>query len=310
MRKNLIALFALAGLAGAAPAAAQEARQSVLTGLQATYSLTSELAAGTAIDVAFAFPAHMRMEQQATWLEQKQRPDFAAAAAKASAAVMLSRAWEGDPLYVWARGANIRIVPIDASMPYNPKVTGIGVLPRENGKGALPWAWHSLSNAMRMADIVAADLKALSPADAARVEKNQVALKAALQTLKTDYEGRFLDAGLPGLWALTDRFAYLTQDFGLDVVGHTLSDTYDWTPEDYAQLVAAIKARDAKVVVDWRAPKPEMAAAIAAAGAKLVVLETMDPPARLPEGGIDPQGFLAAMRRNLDALDGAMRPTK
>ncbi|MBF0334055.1 MAG: zinc ABC transporter substrate-binding protein, partial [Alphaproteobacteria bacterium] len=224
MRKHLIALLALAGLA--APAQAAE-RQTVLTGLQATYSLAADLAAGTTIDVAFAFPANMRMEQQATWLEQKPRPDFVAAAAKASAAIVLSRAWEGDPLYVWSRGANIRIVPIDASMPYNPKVTGIGVLAREHGKGALPWAWHSLSNAMRMADIVAADLKALSPADAALVERNQVALKTTLQTLKTDYEGRFLDAGLPGLWALTDRFAYLTQDFGLDVVGHTLADTYD-----------------------------------------------------------------------------------
>ncbi|MBF0391836.1 MAG: zinc ABC transporter substrate-binding protein [Alphaproteobacteria bacterium] len=304
MRKHLIALVALAGLA--APAQAAE-RQTVLTGLQATYSLAADLAAGTAIDVAFAFPANMRMEQQATWLEQKPRPDFVAAAANASAAIVLSRAWEGDPLYVWSRGANIRIVPIDASMPYNPKVTGIGVLPRDNGKGALPWAWHSLSNAMRMADIVAADLKALSPADAALVERNQVALKTTLQTLKTDYEGRFLDAGLPGLWALTDRFAYLTQDFGLDVVGHTLADTYDWAPEDYARLAAEIKARDAKVVVDWRKPKPEMEAAVAATGAKLVVLETMDPPARLAEGAVDARGFLAAMRRNLDALDGAMR---
>lgn len=309
MRKHMMALAVLAaGVAAAGTATAQQARQTVMTGLQATHSLTSELTAGTGIDVAFAFPATMRMEQQATWLEQKARPDFAALAGKAAAAVTLTRAWEGDPLYVWARMGNVRVVPIDAAMPFNPKVTGIGVLQRDHGKGTLPWAWHSLSNAMRMTDIIAADLKALSPADAPAVERNQVALKAALQKLKMDYEGRFLEAGLPGLWALTDRFAYLTQDFGLDVVGQTLADTYDWKPEDYARLTAAIKAQDARVVLDWRKPSPEMEAAIANAGARLVVLETMDPPLRLPEGGVDPKGFLAAMNRNLEALHAAMRP--
>lgn len=55
-------------------------------------------------------------------------------------------------------------------------------------------------------------------------------------------------------------------------------------------------------------PKDAVAAAIAKAGGRLAVLDPIDPGLAGADGKTDPDGFLTALRANLDRLLAAMKP--
>jgi hypothetical protein len=141
---------------------AGEADPVVLTGIQATYSIAVALAQGTRIQVRNVPADGRSMELLKDYIERRMdrlAPEFAAA----SAVITMTNALPADPLYRYARKANIRIVDIDAALPWSLETPGVALVdePVSNvawgsdadpaKAGTAPYFWLSISNAIRMA---------------------------------------------------------------------------------------------------------------------------------------------------------------
>ena len=172
--------------------------------------------------------------------------------------------------------------------------------------GGSPYAWFGPANGIRMAEIVATDLKRLAPDAAARIEANRAAFAAELQAIRAEYETKLLSVSDPHLYALTDRFVYLTNEFGIEVEGYFLEDDVRWTPDDFAGFSGFLKERGIKHVLHHWQPADPIAAAVAAAGAELLVLDDGENTIAPAAGKPDPRGYQKLLRADLDALYGAL----
>ncbi len=291
----------------ALPAIAADKRL-VITSLQATYSIACALAKDTAIEVRPGFPADVGMDQQAAYLAKRQRADFIAAAQQADAVIAIRRIWDTDPLYPAVRAQNIRAIEIDASTPFAPEMAGVALLDTTKmvgdgvSRGISPYIWLSLTNAIRMTDIVASDLRRLSSADATTIDRNQQQFRGAILAMRVGFEGRLADIDASAVILLNQGFRYLMADIGVDVAASFARSDFDWTETDTAALREAITKTGARAVIAAQKPKDAVAAAIAASGGRLAILNLMDPGVATAHGQLDPNGLLSATRANLDAL--------
>jgi ABC-type Zn uptake system ZnuABC Zn-binding protein ZnuA len=298
------------------PAAAAD-KMLVVTALQSTYSIASALAKDTAIEVQAGFPTDIGMDQQSAWLSQRQRRDFIAAAKRADAVVTIRRVWSTDPLFPAARGLNIRVVEIDASTPFAPELAGVALVqvgkdgtPVSNNRPGTtsPYIWLNPINAVRMTDIVAADLRRLSGADAATIDRNQQAFRGLFIAMKANFDAKLAEIEDPSVISLSSDLAYLTTGLGVDVAAFFPKSEYDWTDADVTALTDKMKASKVVAVIAPGKPKESVAAAIAAVGGRLVVLNPMDPGIVGADGKLDPDGLVKAMRSNLDAILAVLKP--
>ena len=296
----------------------------VLTALPVLYSMARELTAGTDVVVHNLPPTGRPMsalESYFTLQAERLEPELAAA----DAVVTMGKLWRADPLYVAARDANIRVVDIDATKPWSTTLEGVGLVlePADN----VPWAegatgaftaserepalyyWLSPANGAQAADIVARDLMRLTPDDAERIAANLAAFRARLLDLKRRYEIAL--ASLPDVtvFALTRDLVYLTTDLGIYVDGYFTKQDIDWTEDDAKALTARLRERDIGVVLHRWEPAEPIAAAIAAAGARLVVLEVGEAgdPSVTGDGELAPDGYLRLLEADLAALTDALR---
>ncbi len=294
IRSSLIGFAALVSLSLTAVTSAQEVPAGgeavVLTGLQATWSITRALTRDTPITVVNVPEDGREFAILRNYLERR-KDRFAALFSAATAVVSVTNALPADPLYRYAREANIRVVDIDAAMPWTYDTPGVALVdsPRSDVQwpGATddatgepvtaPYFWLSLSNTMRMADIIAADLVALFPAFAETLSANLDAFKREMLDIRSTYQNRLIEAGDDTVFALTGDFVYLTNDMGLFVDGYFIRQDVRWTESDLAALTARLKQREIRVVIHKWVPNDAIQAAIRAGGAQLVVLETADP---------------------------------
>ena len=297
--------------------AAEPAGPVVLTSIQATYSITVALTAGTPIRVQ-NIPADGReLALQKDYIERRMEsltPTFNAA----TAVVTLTNALPGDPLYRFARNANIRIVDIEAAVPWSLSTPGVALAdwPASNatwGKdadpaepGVAPYFWLSVSNAIRMADIVAGDLAALFPANAAAIGKNLDTLKRSLLRLRGQYQNLLMEAGSDTVFALTGDFVYLTNDMGLLVDGYFIKQDVRWTAADLAGLTRHLRDSHIKVVLHKWMPSEAIQNAVRAGGAKLVVLDAGDPGVAV-NGTLPADGLQQLLHKNLEAVLAALK---
>jgi ABC-type Zn uptake system ZnuABC Zn-binding protein ZnuA len=266
---------------------AEEASPIVLTGTQATFSLASALVRDTAIEIINVPEDGRELALLPDYIARRMdrlAPSFAGA----TAVVSLTNALPGDPLYRFARDANIRIVDIDAASPWSLTIPGVALTdsPATNvdwGSDAdppesaiAPYFWLSISNAIRMADIIARDLSQLFPNDAIAIAGNLDDLKWSLLELRGEYQGRLIDAGADTVFALTGDFVYLTNDMGLYVDGYFIKQDIRWTDSDLENLTGHLRDRQIGVVIHKWMPNEAIQAAIASAGAELVVLQSGD----------------------------------
>jgi ABC-type Zn uptake system ZnuABC Zn-binding protein ZnuA len=287
----------------------------VLTGTQATYSIAIALLAGTPIRVQ-NIPADGRaMSVQKDYIARRMEA-LGRQFAGATAVISMTNALPGDPLYRFAREANIRIVNIDAAIPWSPDRPGVALAdsPVSNvlwGKDAdvpesstAPYFWLSLSNAIRMADIVAHDLSALFPDAAAAVASNLDGFKRSLLKLRGNYQDRLMVAG-GDVFALSGDFVYLTNDLGLLVDGYFIKQDVRWTSADLAALTQHLRDREIKVVLHEWLPSDAIQNAVKAAGATLAVLDAADP-GIVAGDSLAPDGLQRILQRNLEILHTAL----
>lgn len=293
-------------LLGATRPARAGGRVTVLTGLQATFSIASALARGTQIEVIAAFPPDTGMADAAGWLAKRARPDFVAAARLADAAIGIRAVWPADPLYPEVRRQNIRAIEIDASASFQPELAGVAALSAATAAGATQYIWLSLANCVRMTDIVAADLKRLSEADAGQIERNQAAFRSTLLKLRATAEARLAALDDPAAILLTPALAYLLSDMAVRTAAIVAAPDSDWTEAGRTAFAATFARAGTRAVVAAQPPAPETAALLAKLGAKLAVLDTLDPPHSTPDGLCDPDGLLRGLDANLTALLGVL----
>jgi len=308
----LVATFALL----AAPARAADADgPTVLTGTQATYSLAVALAAGTPLRIVNVPADGRQLALLKDYIERRQEalaPTFAAA----TAAIALTNALPGDPLYRFAREANVRIVDIEAAVPWSLDMPGVALAasPASNvawgndtdvaESETAQYLWLSVSNAIRMGDIIAHDLTALFPDSAATITQNLDALKRELLALRNDYQNRLIASGDDVVFALTGDFVYLTNDLGLFVDGYFIKQDVRWTETDLAMLTSHLRDREIEVVIHKWLPSEAIQNAVRAAGAELVVLDAGDP-GIVVERALAADGLQQVLRKNLEAVSAA-----
>lgn len=296
--------------------AADEPRATVVTGMQATYSLTTALTRETPIDVVNV-PADGRQLSLLRDYIARRMDRLAPTFADATAVVSVTNALPADPLYRFAREANIRIVNIDAALPWSLSSPGVALTdaPVSNvswgsdtdapDAATSPNFWLSVSNAIRMADLIAHDLQEIFPDSAAAIVENLDTLKRDLLALRNDYQNRLIEIGDDTVFALTSDFVYLTNDMGLYVDGYFVKQDIRWTEADLAALTQHLAERGIRVVIHKWTPSDAIQRAVADGGAQLVVLETGDPGV-VVDRQLAPDGLQQILARNLAAVFAAL----
>ncbi len=297
--------------------AADEPAYTVLTGTQATYSLASSLTAETPIQVLNVPADGRQMSLLKDYIARRTdrlEPTFATA----TAVISLTNALPGDPLYRFARDANIRVVDIDAASPWSLSTAGVALTDSpvsnvtwstdtDSVKIAIaPYFWLSLSNAIRMGDIIAHDLIELFPDSAATIRENLDGLKWELLNLRSDYQRRLIETGDDTVFALTGDFVYLTNDMGLYVDGYFIKQDIRWNETDLEMLTNHLTQRDIRVVIHKWLPSDAIQSAVSEAGATLVVLDSGDP-GMVEDRQLVTDGLQQILRKNLGAVYSALR---
>lgn len=314
----VIALLAVVALTGAAPPrAAEAAGPLVLTGNQATYSITSALLEGTPVEVRNVPEDGREMVVLPDYIARRKdalAPVFAAA----TAVVTLTNALPEDPLYRFTRQANIRIVNIDAAVPWSPDMPGVALAPLPAttvtwgadadppARSTAPYLWLSLSNVIRMADIVAHDLGALFPQSAPLISANLDRLKRSLLRQRGDFQARLIEAEADLVFALSGDFIYLTNDMGLLVDGYFIKQDVRWTPADLAALTRHLQDGGIRVVLHRWEPSEAIQKAVRDAGARLVVLDAGDGGV-VVDGRLAKDGLQQILTKDLEAILGALK---
>jgi ABC-type Zn uptake system ZnuABC Zn-binding protein ZnuA len=152
-----------------------------------------------------------------------------------------------------------------------------------------------------MGDIIAGDLEALFPDSAAAIAANLEALKRSLLGLRGEYQQRLIESGADVVFALTGDFVYLTNDMGLYVDGYFIKQDVRWTEADLANLTQHLRDNGITIVLHKWQPSEAIQAAIRAADAELVVLDTGDPGV-VVDRALARDGLQQILRKNLDAI--------
>lgn len=279
----------------AGPLHAEQQPVRILASLPITYGLGASLLAGSEVQLQRAAPANLPASRQVSYFTGRGAVALDKIARQADGVLALRSLWPDDPLYPLARRSNIRIVEVDAARPVDGVLPGVA-LEAGSSDALARQPWLNINNLGRMADVAAADLVRLAPADKARIEANLATFKQRLLRLSASSEGRLAELDNLTVASLSPHFDYLLSGLNLDRIELAQPAAQPWTPEALAQLTASLRDDEVAVVLHDRQPPAELAKAIAEGGSRLLVLQG--------EGDDPIAGLEAAIGQLLDALAG------
>mgnify|MGYP001021618382 FL=1 len=269
----------------------------VITSIQPLYSLTSYLTKGTDIKVYTPFGSDISMTMSKEAIREEGFD--LSVAKKAQAVVDIAKVWPEDVIYGKARMNKINIVEIDASYPYDEKMTTIFFSDYSNGK-VNPYIWMGSKNLVRMVNIIGRDLIRLYPKNKAKIEKNITKFTADLLKIENEANEKLLSVGNSEVISLSENLQYFLNDMNI----YTEYVDYDSvTAENVAKL---IKDKGIKVVVSDRWLKKNVIKALKDAGGEFVIINTLDIPMD-KDGKMDPEAILKAFKENTDNLIEALK---
>lgn len=264
----------------------------VITSIQPLYSLTSYITKGTDIKVYNAFDAGTSMTMSREAIRQE---DFdLSIAKKAQAVVDIARVWPEDVIYGKARMNKINIVEIDASHPYDEKMTTLFFSDYSNGK-VNPYIWTGSKNLVRMVNIIARDLIRLYPNNKAKIEKNITKFTAELLKIENEANEKLLAVGEAEVISLSENLQYFLNDMNI------YTEYVDYDSVNVENIANLIKDKGIKVVVSDRWLKKNIIKALKEAGGEFVIINTLDIPMD-KDGKMDPEAILKAFKENTDNL--------
>ena len=269
----------------------------VITSIQPLYSLTSYLTKGTDIKVytPFGSDTSMTMSKEAI----REEGFDLSVAKKAQAVVDIAKVWSEDVIYGKARMNKINIVEIDASYPYDEKMTTIFFSDYSNGE-VNPYIWTGSKNLVRMVNIISRDLIRLYPQNKAKIEKNVTKFTNDLLKIENEANEKLLSVDNASVISLSENLQYFLNDMNIYA---EYVDYDSITAENVANL---IKDKGIKVVVSDRWLKKNVIKALKDAGGEFVIINTLDIPMD-KDGKMDPEAILKAFKENTDNLIEALK---
>ena len=269
----------------------------VITSIQPLYSLTSYLTKGTDIKVYTPFGSDISMTMSKEAIREE---GFnLAVAKKAQAVVDIARIWPEDVIYGKARMNKINIVEIDASHPYDEKMTTLFFSDYSNGK-VNPYIWTGSKNLVRMVNIIARDLIKLYPQNKAKIEKNITKFTADLLKIENEANEKLLAVGEAEVISLSENLQYFLNDMNI------YTEYVDYDSVNAQNIVKLIKDKGIKVIVSNRWLKKDAIKALKEAGGEFVIINTLDIPMD-KDGKMDPEAILKAFKENTDNLIKALK---
>ena len=269
----------------------------VITSIQPLYSLTSYLTKGTDIKVytPFGSETSMTMSKEAI----REEGFDLSVAKKAQAVVDIAKVWPEDVIYGKARMNKINIVEIDASYPYDEKMTTIFFSDYSNGN-VNPYIWTGSKNLVRMVNIISRDLIRLYPQNKAKIEKNVNKFTNDLLKLENEANEKLLSVDNASVISLSENLQYFLNDMNIYA---EYVDYDSITAENIANLV---RDKGIKVVISDRWLKKNVIKALKDAGGEFVIINTLDIPMD-KDGKMDPEAILKAFKENTDNLIEALK---
>lgn len=269
----------------------------VITSIQPLYSLTSYLTKGTDIKVytPFGSDTSMTMSKEAI----REEGFDLSVAKKAQAVVDIAKVWPEDVIYGKARMNKINIVEIDASYPYDEKMTTIFFSDYSNGN-VNPYIWTGSKNLVRMVNIISRDLIRLYPQNKAKIEKNVNKFTNDLLKLENEANEKLLSVDNASVISLSENLQYFLNDMNIYA---EYVDYDSVTAENIANLV---RDKGIKVVISDRWLKKNVIKALKDAGGEFVIINTLDIPMD-KDGKMDPEAILKAFKENTDNLIEALK---
>ena len=269
----------------------------VITSIQPLYSLTSYLTKGTDIKVYTPFGSDISMTMSKEAIREEGFD--LSIAKKAQAVVDIARIWPEDVIYGKARMNKINIVEIDASHPYDEKMTTLFFSDYSNGK-VNPYIWTGSKNLVRMVNIIARDLIRLYPQNKAKIEKNITKFTADLLKIENEANEKLLAVGEAEVISLSENLQYFLNDMNI------YTEYVDYDSVNAQNIVKLIKDKGIKVIVSDRWLKKDAIKALKEAGGEFVIINTLDIPMD-KDGKMDPEAILKAFKENTDNLIEALK---
>ena len=269
----------------------------VITSIQPLYSLTSYLTKGTDIKVYTPFGSDISMTMSKEAIREEGFD--LSIAKKAQAVVDIARIWSEDVIYGKARMNKINIVEIDASHPYDEKMTTLFFSDYSNGK-VNPYIWTGSKNLVRMVNIIARDLIKLYPQNKAKIEKNITKFTAELLKIENEANEKLLAVGEAEVISLSENLQYFLNDMNI------YTEYVDYDSVNAQNIVKLIKDKGIKVIVSDRWLKKDAIKALKEAGGEFVIINTLDIPMD-KDGKMDPEAILKAFKENTDNLIEALK---
>ena len=269
----------------------------VITSIQPLYSLTSYLTKGTDIKVYTPFGSDISMTMSKEAIREEGFD--LSVAKKAQAVVDIAKVWSEDVIYGKARMNKINIVEIDASYPYDEKMTTIFFSDYSNGE-VNPYIWTGSKNLVRMVNIISRDLIRLYPQNKAKIEKNVNKFTNDLLKLENEANEKLLSVDNPSVISLSENLQYFLNDMNIYA---EYVDYDSVTAENVANL---IKDKGIKVIISDRWLKKNVIKALKDAGGEFVIINTLDIPMD-KDGKMDPEAILKAFKENTDNLIEALK---
>ena len=269
----------------------------VITSIQPLYSLTSYLTKGTDIKVYTPFGSDISMTMSKEAIREEGFD--LSIAKKAQAVVDIARIWSEDVIYGKARMNKINIVEIDASHPYDEKMTTLFFSDYSNGK-VNPYIWTGSKNLVRMVNIIARDLIRLYPNNKAKIEKNITKFTADLLKIENEANEKLLAVGEAEVISLSENLQYFLNDMNI------YTEYVDYDSVNAQNIVKLIKDKGIKVIVSDRWLKKDAIKALKEAGGEFVIINTLDIPMD-KDGKMDPEAILKAFKENTDNLIEALK---
>ena len=269
----------------------------VITSIQPLYSLTSYLTKGTDIKVYTPFGSDISMT---TSKEAIREEGFdLSVAKKAQAVVDIAKVWPEDVIYGKARMNKINIVEIDASYPYDEKMTTIFFNDYSNGK-VNPYIWTGSKNLVRMVNIISRDLIRLYPQNKAKIEKNVNKFTNDLLKLENEANEKLLSVDNASVISLSENLQYFLNDMNI------YAEYVDYDSVTAENIANLIRDKGTKVVISDRWLKKNVIKALKDAGGEFVIINTLDIPMD-KDGKMDPEAILKAFKENTDNLIEALK---
>ena len=269
----------------------------VITSIQPLYSLTSYLTKGTDIKVYTPFGSDISMTMSKEAIREEGFD--LSVAKKAQAVVDIAKVWPEDVIYGKARMNKINIVEIDASYPYDEKMTTIFFNDYSNGN-VNPYIWMGSKNLVRMVNIISRDLIRLYPQNKAKIEKNVTNFTKDLLKIENEVNEKLLSVDNPSVISLSENLQYFLNDMNI------FAEYVDYDSITAENIANLIKDKGIKVVISDRWLKKNVIKALKDAGGEFVVINTLDIPMD-KDGKMDPEAILKAFKENTDNLIEALK---